>query len=233
MRDAKRLALRLFDRTDRQGWVVRRYKWLWSLASPAGLVSMSYFDSFARAGTFTERWPGLRRWYPVLIALLAALVILTAWYTRGFILSLRAGYLGVFLLNLFGSATMIVPVPALISVCGFSTVLFPLAIGLVAGTGETIGEITGYALGFGGGVVIENRRFYPRLQRMMAERGGLVIFLVSIIPNPVFDIVGIAAGGLRYPVHRFLAIVFVGKVIKGTLIAYACYYGYSILPWVG
>ena len=66
----------------------------------------------------------------------------------------------------------------------------------------------------------------------MEKRGGLVIFIVSIIPNPLFDIVGIAAGATKYPVKKFFLIVFVGKILKGLIVAYSCYYGIQALPWV-
>ena len=135
-------------------------------------------------------------------------------------------------LRLLAIPAMVFPVPGLISVCGASVFLSPLLIGLLAGVGETIGEVSGYAIGYGGGTVVERRRFYPRLKRWMDTRGTLVIFLVSIIPNPVFDVVGIAAGGVRYPFTRFMAIVLVGKTIKGVMVAYTCYYGVTLLPWV-
>ena len=58
----------------------------------------------------------------------------------------------------------------------------------------------------------------------MRRRGWLVLFLVSLVPNPIFDIVGIAAGALHYPVWRFLGLVWAGKILKFGGIAYACTY---------
>ena len=194
---------------------------------------MSFFESLVRSESITRRWPGLRRWFPLLVLVAAVVVISLGWLLKGFIFSLEgAGYLGVFLLSLLGSASLLFPVPGLVSVCVVSTSLIPFVVGIVAGTGETVGEITGYALGFGGGAVLEKNRHYPRLRRWMERRGMLVIFLVSVIPNPIFDVVGIAAGGLRYPLRRFLAVVFVGKVLKDLLVAYTCFYGVSLLPWL-
>ena len=99
--------------------------------------------------------------------------------------------------------------------------------GVAAAGGETLGEISGYAIGFGGRSVIENSRFYPTFQSWMEKRGWLVIFIVALIPNPFFDIVGIAAGATRYPAYKFFPIVLVGKVIKGIVIGYTCHW----LPW--
>lgn len=142
------------------------------------------------------------------------------------------GYPGVFFLSFLGSAAMVLPVPGLISLCAVSVLLNPLALGLLAAVGETLGEISGYAVGFGGGSLVDRSRTYVRIRWWVKKRGWVVLLLVSIIPNPLFDLVGIAAGATRYPIARFLAIVLVGKIIKGLMIAYTCSYGIRALPWV-
>jgi membrane protein YqaA with SNARE-associated domain len=142
------------------------------------------------------------------------------------------GYSGVFFLSLLGSASMILPVPGLISLCTVSAILNPFTLGLLAAIGETIGEVTGYAVGFGGKGLLDKSRLYRWVKNWMEKRGGLVIFIVSVIPNPLFDIVGIAAGATKYPVKKFFLIVFVGKILKGLIVAYSCYYGIQALPWV-
>ena len=96
---------------------------------------------------------------------------------------------------------------------------------LVAGVAEGVGELTGYFLGYSGHTIMGRRRFYQRLEAWMGRRGWLVLFLVSLVPNPVFDVVGVAAGALRYPIWRFLVVVWAGKIIKFGAIAYACTLG--------
>ena len=65
----------------------------------------------------------------------------------------------------------------------------------------------------------------------MERRGALLIFVASAIPNPLFDLVGIAAGGTRYPVGRFLLVVAAGSIIKNVTVAGACSIGVELLPW--
>jgi membrane protein YqaA with SNARE-associated domain len=143
------------------------------------------------------------------------------------------GYPGVFFLNFLSSVALVLPVPGLFGLCGASFVLNPLALGILAAIGETVGEISGYAIGYGGRSAVEDRRFYAKIRTWMERRGTAVIFFVSIIPNPVFDLVGIAAGGVRFPLRRFLVAVWVGKTIKDITWAYACsYYGLPLLRWV-
>ena len=59
-----------------------------------------------------------------------------------------------------------------------------------------------------------------------------MIFIVSLIPNPIFDVVGIAAGALRYSIWGFLAVVWTGKVLKFLIFAYACTAGAGWLTGV-
>ena len=70
----------------------------------------------------------------------------------------------------------------------------------------------------------------------MGERWrGLAIFAFAATPLP-FDIAGIWAGAIRYPLARFLLIVFGGKLILVTAIALAGYYSIDFLqnlPFVG
>ena len=59
------------------------------------------------------------------------------------------GYLGLFVINLIGSATIIFPVPAFVVVFAMGAVLNPWLVGIVSGAGCALGELTGYAIGRG------------------------------------------------------------------------------------
>jgi membrane protein YqaA with SNARE-associated domain len=131
------------------------------------------------------------------------------------------GYVGIFLVSLLGNATIILPAPSLALVFAMGTALPPLLVGLAAGMGEALGELTGYAAGFAGRAVIEDHRTYQRLVIWMQRRGGITVFVLSLIPNPFFDLAGIAAGTLRYPLWRFLLACWLGKTIKTTVVAWA------------
>ena len=156
---------------------------------------------------------------------------LALWATGSFDLD-NIGYGGVWFFSFIGAASIVVPIPGLAAVCvGASPAigLTPLFVGVVAGSAEALGEMTGYMAGLGGRGVIERNRFYPRFHRLLRRYGGLVLFFGSVVPNPLFDLMGIAAGSIAYPVRKFLLYVFVAKSIKSTGIAYACYWG---VTWV-
>jgi membrane protein YqaA with SNARE-associated domain len=129
------------------------------------------------------------------------------------------GYAGVFLVSLLGNATVILPAPSILAVFAGGGVFNPLVVGLTAGVGEALGELTGYMAGYGGQAVIENRDLYGRLEGWMRRNGAVTILLLSTIPNPFFDLAGIAAGALRFPLWRFLLICWLGKTIKSLAIA--------------
>ena len=142
------------------------------------------------------------------------------------------GYPGVMVVSFIGAAGMVLPVPSLAAVCGAGGLgLNVVGVGLLAAIGGTVGELSGYAIGYGGRSVVERRRFYATLKTWMERRGALMLFVAATIPNPLFDLVGIAAGGTRYPVGRFLIVVGAGSIIKNITVAWACRQGFDLLPW--
>ncbi len=130
------------------------------------------------------------------------------------------GYPGIFLVNLIGNATLILPAPAYAAVFAVGSVMNPVLVGIVGGMGAALGEMTGYLAGVGGRPVVENRMLYDRLERWMHKRGMMVvIFLLALVPNPIFDVGGLVAGALRMPVFRFLLACWAGKTVRLIAIA--------------
>lgn len=130
------------------------------------------------------------------------------------------GYPGVFLVSLIGNATLILPAPYYLVVGALGAALNPLLLGIIAGLGASLGELTGYLAGIGGRAVIENRATYVRIERWMRKSGMLVIFGLAAIPNPLFDVGGISAGALRMPVWKFLLACWAGKAVRLAVLAF-------------
>ena len=133
---------------------------------------------------------------------------------------------------LLASGGLVVPVPALAITCTTATFLNPAAVAVIAGLAGTLGRLTGYFLGYSGSGVLERRRFYRRIESWMRTRGWLILFVISAVPNPLFDVAGIAAGALRYPLWRYLVFVGMGKLVKFFIIAYACHFSLQSLKGV-
>jgi len=135
----------------------------------------------------------------------------------------RYGYAGIFLLSLAANATIILPAPGWLIPIAAGSALNPLLVGLVAGTGQTLGELTGFLAGASGRIILEDRERYERVSAL-ARRYGLWIFVVlGFVPNPLFDLAGITAGALRIPVLAFLGATWVGKTARAILFALGGY----------
>jgi membrane protein DedA with SNARE-associated domain len=139
------------------------------------------------------------------------------------------GYPGIFLVAFLSYATVLLPAPGVAFVFGMGSILNPVAVGLAAGAGAALGEISGYLAGFSGQAVVERQELYQRLSRWMAKNGPLTVLLLAAIPNPFFDLAGIAAGMLKMPLPRFLLWVWIGVSIKMLLFAFAGAYSISWL----
>jgi len=123
------------------------------------------------------------------------------------------GYPGVFLISLLANATLILPVPGVLFTSAMGAVFNPLLVALAAGTGATLGEVTGYMAGFSGQGVIENRKWYDKVTEWMKKYGGITVLVLAFVPNPVFDIAGMIAGALRMPLWKYLIFGWIGKVV--------------------
>ena len=56
------------------------------------------------------------------------------------------------------------------------------------------------------------------------------IIVMAFVPNPLFDIAGMAAGTLKMPLSRFLLFCWIGKTLKMLMFAY---FGASSMQWLG
>jgi membrane protein DedA with SNARE-associated domain len=139
------------------------------------------------------------------------------------------GYPGIFLVTLMANATVFIPAPGVAVVFAMGNIFNPLGVGLAAGTGGALGELSGYLAGFSGQAVIENTKVYERIHPWVNKYGSWTIFLLAVIPNPFFDIAGVAAGIAKMSLRRFLLACWLGELIKMSIFAYAGFYS---LDWL-
>lgn len=139
------------------------------------------------------------------------------------------GYLGAFLISAISAATIIIPVPGLIIIFTLGAVLNPWLVGIISGIGGTLGELTGYLLGYSGGAAIKDTKLYQRMEGWMKRWGGVTILVLAAIPNPIFDVAGMVSGALRYPVWKFCLYGGVGRIIKHTAVALAGAWGIDFI----
>jgi uncharacterized membrane protein YdjX (TVP38/TMEM64 family) len=108
----------------------------------------------------------------------------------------------------------------------------PIAVGVTAGTAESLGEFTGYWAGMNGGKLMEGRRVYETLRRWIQKAPFPTMFLMAFMPSPLFDVAGLAAGAARVPIRVFWPAILLGKVGRGILMAAAGYWGIGLIEQV-
>jgi membrane protein DedA with SNARE-associated domain len=175
----------------------------------------------------------IRPYLPLIAAIVITVIVgaLAAYYHQEIRSLGRFGLIGVFAINLVNNASVILPAPfGLISTCVFANngggpVFGPLFIGVAAGLGSGLGEYTGYMAGSGGNAAIPKGRVYERMHGWILKYGSAFVFLLSAIPNPLFDVGGLIAGAVKMPQLEFLAAATAGKILRNVLLAYGCAYG--------
>jgi uncharacterized membrane protein YdjX (TVP38/TMEM64 family) len=131
------------------------------------------------------------------------------------------GYLGVFGLMMISNATVLLPMPGLASAAAAGVLWNPLVVGLAGGLGGASGELVGYVAGYGVHDYVEGKRvaWFQRVQTFVRRHGFFAIVVLASIPNPFFDVVGLAAGTCSYPAWRFFTAVAIGNTIKCSTVA--------------
>lgn len=137
------------------------------------------------------------------------------------------GYLGLFLLCFLANSTVLLPAPSLMIAASCSLIMNPFLVALSAALGSTLGEFVGYVFG------TITKDLSPKFQRLLdkltnkVRNQTVVVFILALLPLPLFDIVGIYSGGTKMNLIKFSVACFIGKFIK--LLVYTRIY--DIMEW--
>jgi membrane protein DedA with SNARE-associated domain len=146
-------------------------------------------------------------------------------------------YVGIFVISFLAYATVLLPAPGAAIVfsigAAFKEVPFnTVRVALAAGSGAALGEFSGYLAGLGSQAVLEKRRIYQRFSSWMEKHGAVTIFLLSALPNPLFDLVGVVAGALRMSPWKFLFWCWAGETLKMLVFAASGAAGLDLFQWL-
>ena len=130
------------------------------------------------------------------------------------------GYLGIFVISVLGNATIILPVPVILTAFLGGGIFNPFLVGVVSALGATIGELTGYLAGYSGRAIINKEEKLVKVEGWMKKYGLWTIFVLAVVPNPLFDLAGMVSGAGRIPIWKFLIVTLFGKTIKFLAIAF-------------
>ncbi len=130
------------------------------------------------------------------------------------------GYPGIFLVSVLANATVLLPAPGVAFVFAMGSILNPAIVALAAGAGASVGELSGYLAGYSGQNVIQRLPIYARIHGWMKRYGVWTVFVLAAVPNPFFDLAGMAAGALKMPLSKFVLPCLAGKIVKMLVFAY-------------
>ncbi len=154
---------------------------------------------------------------------LSAGLIILAFVFQDKLVNLKTwGLLGVFLLNFFSTITLFVPNLSLATVVAGGSVYNPILVAIVATLGGALGDCTSYILGKSGKQIFikEEGRFFEFISRIFKEHGVIVLFLFALVPNPIFDALGILAGSLNYSFKKYFLAMLLGRLIRNLILAF-------------
>lgn len=137
-------------------------------------------------------------------------------------------YLGVLLVCFIANASVLLPAPSILVVVQYSMILNPVLTALCGAVGATLGEMTGYLAGAHGGNLLASK-IRKKVLSVMPKHPYLVVFCFSLIPLPVFDIVGLIAGAMKLNQSKFFASCLLGKLIKMASFAWMANYIIKLL----
>lgn len=118
---------------------------------------------------------------------------------------LKFGYLGIFVYNLFGPGTFLVPTA--------SRYFNIFAVAAVTALGMAINDSVSYLAGRNGDVVLKRGTKVIKIEAKIKQYGPWALFFWALIPFP-YDFIAIIAGYLEIPFWRFLLPTFLGRFIR-------------------
>jgi membrane protein DedA with SNARE-associated domain len=100
----------------------------------------------------------------------------------------KYGYLGIFLISAIGNVAILSPAAPMIAALG-ATIYHPILSSFITTLGAVTGELLSYFIGSASHNYLPDSEWNTKLSEFMKINGAITIFVLSVIPNPFFDIV--------------------------------------------
>lgn len=124
---------------------------------------------------------------------------------------IQFGYLGVFVFNLFGPGTLLIPLIA----DHFNV----MVLALVSAVGMSLNDSVVYVIGRSGQSVVRPGKRSDKLRDWVTKYGRLGLFSFSLLPLPI-DIVGGTVGYLSLSYSYFIVPTFAGKFLRFLVVGF-------------
>lgn len=133
------------------------------------------------------------------------------------------GLFGIFLINFLSGLSFFLPVPSFLTVFSGGAVYPPVIVALVSALGATLGDMIYFVMGYTGRMIvsskIENKIVFKVFESLFKKYGTLIVFILALIPNPLFDGIGLIAGIFTYSPYKFFIVVLLGRFLRYFLLA--------------
>lgn len=164
-------------------------------------------------------------WFRIFILIISVLLLYVIFINREELKNLsQYGYLGIFVVNFISASSIFLPLPGTASVFIGGAVWDPVIVGIVSGLGSAFGELFGYFLGYGGRGLIKDFKgkgeWVKKIEKNFHKNGMRTTFIFAILPLPVFDVIGVIAGAVSFPVWKFFLAMVSARIIRNILFAF-------------
>ena len=132
------------------------------------------------------------------------------------------GYLGVFLISVISTASIVIPIPYTLLIYVLAAFLDPFLLAVVGGIGSAVGEISGYLFGYYGHKMIgkERRRRMEFMVKFLDHYGPIAVFLFALTPLPD-DLLFVPLGMMRFNFLKIFIPCLLGKTLMCFIVAYS------------
>ena len=178
---------------------------------------------------------GIKRW--LLLALIVVAVLGISYAILRFSTKLdwfeQYGYLGAFVTSFITCSTVLFPIPGFVVIAAIaaSPATNWAIVALVSSFGDGLGESISYIAGYSGAAVIHpaQLKWYQKAKGWMKRWGSATIFVLALVPLP-FDVAGMAAGALRFPLWKFVLATVAGRLPRQLVGCYLARLGWEKFP---
>lgn len=165
------------------------------------------------------------KYFVTAVFIVSVLISLGGFYFKDFFAQSKGlGLLGILIINFFSSATFFVSGPAFLTVIAGGSLYPPLLVAFVASLGASAGDLVSFFMGYSGRTLtykrLEKKKWFLIVENLFKRYGIWVVFVFAIIPNPLFDAIGVVAGIFGIKPAKFFLVMLLGRFLRFVLLAF-------------